>query len=755
MAIVNIITANCENNQLSQQMVSRQWDDKGTLIQFAGYPEPEGDEALIFRLIVWMKESEDAEPRELPPILLDSDQWLISNYYTQLVQTIKFQLCITNETGTYEKHSPVFAGHIGRSLSHNGQEGDIDVIPLFDPYMNYVDERVNELIVAAGDVQIDASLSTSGAAADAKATGDAIANVNGRLRLQPFFENYSESPMGHGYNKRIEFDWEIGYILNGNNLERDYAIRTKEPVEITDTLTIKKMNSAMKMYYVTYSSGGTYESMSAAITTSTYEFVPETGKLYRFIISNVDTSSAIVLSEGIIGFSFYVKGDFYNPRLFNLSPNVLFNGNNVPQFVRYSSVAIKVVFPSGISMYANNIDGFTKVASKTFSEEAEFICNVSNVLVWDIDSGNVELIDTSNLTDRSIVLFKCQYGVPAFGALMPYYLQQQKALITYNYPPYYDGYLPEKVETIRERMKTVGAHGDTFVFVTDTHWGNNRKHSPALVRSVVAQSQIQKVIHGGDIPSAYQTEAQMYEAVRGEVEAWNYAVGDKLYRILGNHDIHATDRTNASNPTYYKLAKGEVYGLLMKGQENRVNYNSADLEGMYFYFDNKAQKIRYICLNNFETPSNAFMSNYQVSWVGDRLLELESGWSAVFIGHASIIQAQNSEYNFYANIRGVITALANKTAFTTSYSRTFDFTNKDTNVVGYFCGHHHKDAINVVDNVTYVITTCDALFQDDGYGRTAGTVTEQAFDVISIDTVHKHVYLTRIGAGADREFTYA
>ena len=181
MAIVNNITANCESTQLSQQMISRQWDDKGALIQFAGYPQPDNDEALIFRLIVWMKESENAEPRELPPILLDADQWLVSNYYTQLVQTIKFQLCITNESGTFEKHSPIFAGHIGKSLSHNGQEGDIDVIPLFDPYKNYVDERVNELIVAAGDVQIDASLSTSGAAADAKATGDAITNVNGRL----------------------------------------------------------------------------------------------------------------------------------------------------------------------------------------------------------------------------------------------------------------------------------------------------------------------------------------------------------------------------------------------------------------------------------------------------------------------------------------------------------------------------------------------------------------------------------------------
>lgn len=586
--------------------------------------------------------------------------------------------------------------------------------------------------------------------------GQRICDLTARERLdvQPYFANWSDSPMSSGYNSRIEFNWEIGYILNGNNLARTYAVRTVSPVTVEQTLTVKKMDSRMKWLYVTYSSDGTYEATSQAIANNKYEFVPVSGKKYRFVITLTDTAADIDLSEGIKGFSFYSKGDFFNPQLFNLAPHVLFGGTSVPQFVKYSSVAIKVVFPSGISMYAKNVDGFTNVLSKTFSSETEFLCTASNVLVWNTDDGTVSLIDASDLTNRYIVLFKCEYGVPAFGALMPYYLNQQKALITYSYPPYYDNYLPGKIETVRDRMKTVGAHGDTFVFVTDTHWGNNRKHSPALVRSVVAQSQIQKVVHGGDVPSAYQTEAQMYEAVRGDVEAWNYAVGDKLYRIIGNHDIHATDGTDQSNPTYYELTKGEVYGLLMKGQENRVNYNSADLEGMYYYFDNRAQKIRYICLNNFETPANAYMSNYQVSWVGDRLLELENGWSVVFIGHASIIQAQNPAYASYANIRGLITALANKTTFTTSYSRTFDFTNKDTNVVGYFCGHHHKDAINVVDNVTYVITTCDGLFQDDGYGRVMNTVNEQAFDVISIDTANKHVYLTRIGAGADREFTY-
>lgn len=256
MAIVNIITANCENNQLSQQMVSRQWDDKGTLIQFAGYPEPEGDEALIFRLIVWMKESEDAEPRELPPILLDSDQWLISNYYTQLVQTIKFQLCITNETGTYEKHSPVFAGHIGRSLSHNGQEGDIDVIPLFDPYMNYVDEKVNDLIVAAGDVQIDASLSTSGAAADAKATGDAIAGVNGRLDLLGYGVKSFEYTNGTAHSARNDVIYLP--VLSGETFK--ISVNTTDSSNFLVTpYGYKQDGTSVQLAYINFSGSGAKE----------------------------------------------------------------------------------------------------------------------------------------------------------------------------------------------------------------------------------------------------------------------------------------------------------------------------------------------------------------------------------------------------------------------------------------------------------------------------------------------------------------
>jgi len=193
MAIKEIITANCENGQLSKSKIARQWDDQGTLIQFAGYPEPDTDEQLIFKLIVWMRASEDAEPDELPPIELEADQWLISNYYTQLPQMLRFQLCITNEAGTYEKHSPIFSGTVDKSLSHDGEEADIDVNPLFDPYKKYVDE----LILDAGARVVDTELNeTSTNLVENKAVATAVTDINGRLPLKVRLSTNGTAPPG-------------------------------------------------------------------------------------------------------------------------------------------------------------------------------------------------------------------------------------------------------------------------------------------------------------------------------------------------------------------------------------------------------------------------------------------------------------------------------------------------------------------------------------------------------------------------------
>lgn len=161
------ITANWTTGALSQQTISRQYDNNRYAVQFIGYPEGDGTEELDLYLLVWMSTAPGQKPGEITPIQLNSDQWYISNYFTQQVQVIKFQLCVLNEAGTYEAHSPIFSGRIGDSLEHDGTSQDIDVSTLFDAYREYL----NELIIRAGAVVIDSTLSQSGQAADALETG--------------------------------------------------------------------------------------------------------------------------------------------------------------------------------------------------------------------------------------------------------------------------------------------------------------------------------------------------------------------------------------------------------------------------------------------------------------------------------------------------------------------------------------------------------------------------------------------------------
>lgn len=189
MPDVLTITANWATGSLSDSVISRQYDNNRYRIQFMGYPEG-GTEELIFYLLIWMKTEEAPAGAMLPPVQMDSDQWLISNYFTQLAQPIRFQLCIQNAGGTFEAHSPIFNGTVLGSLYHDGEDIDIDTSALFDYYREYI----NQLIIAAGAVVIDTAL--DGASTNpvqnkaVKAALDSISenitelsdSVNGRLQ---------------------------------------------------------------------------------------------------------------------------------------------------------------------------------------------------------------------------------------------------------------------------------------------------------------------------------------------------------------------------------------------------------------------------------------------------------------------------------------------------------------------------------------------------------------------------------------------
>ena len=68
-------------------------------------------------------------------------------------------------------------------------------------------------------------------------------------------------------------------------------------------------------------------------------------------------------------------------------------------------------------------------------------------------------------------------------------------------------------------------------------------------------------------------------------------------------------------------------------------------------------------------------------------------------------------------------------------------------------GHTHYDLTYVDDGVRSFSTPCDKADSRYDYTRTLGTISEQCFDIVTIDDTANYVYLTRIGAGNDRALT--
>lgn len=96
-----------------------------------------------------------------------------------------------------------------------------------------------------------------------------------------------------------------------------------------------------------------------------------------------------------------------------------------------------------------------------------------------------------------------------------------------------------------------------------------------------------------------------------------------------------------------------------------------------------------------------------------------------------------------------------------------DFTSAKGALIGYFGGHLHKDGawgntytwdgrLKQCDFWT-IATRCDGHNENDSalYAeKVAGTITEQSFDVFTVNKATRTIHATKIGAGADREIRY-
>jgi len=202
--------------------------------------------------------------------------------------------------------------------------------------------------------------------------------------------------------------------------------------------------------------------------------------------------------------------------------------------------------------------------------------------------------------------------------------------------------------------------------------------------------------------------------------------------------------------------------------------------GTYYYVDEDVHKMRYIVLDTHIVPSdenhedgtpvyhkcNISLMQEELQWLANVALDVPaSDWSVILCTHEVPAETGLGPKN-YDVAMGIIDAFRKHTKYekTTHYEDaphcdahiSCDFTGRGGNFIVWVGGHAHHDLIKDFNGIQTMTVNCDCTHNSklSAFEHVAGTTTEQAFDILTVDKNNHKVYVTRIGCGENREFEY-
>jgi hypothetical protein len=246
------------------------------------------------------------------------------------------------------------------------------------------------------------------------------------------------------------------------------------------------------------------------------------------------------------------------------------------------------------------------------------------------------------------------------------------------------------------------------------------------------------------------TDTAVITALNNAMELYAPIGTDRLMLVRGNHDdVYGS---SGSNSYVNKVAPSKVWNALHRPQASDFRRVFGG-DGTYFYLDNVPQKVRFVCLNSHYYDGAAITSGTasamttgfgtaQLEWLKNIALDVESDWSVVIAMHTPPIADYAKTFS-ETDYKGIRDTIYNSTA----------------NIIGIFCGHVHKDRLIPTDlNRPICTITCAINTPYDGTAtdrtNAKGTDKETAIDIVSINKANRTIYMTRLGAGEDREVSY-
>ena len=315
---------------------------------------------------------------------------------------------------------------------------------------------------------------------------------------------------------------------------------------------------------------------------------------------------------------------------------------------------------------------------------------------------------------------------------------------------YKNGYIDKKIKEINEQTAVI--NGLSFPFVTDLHFFDNALQSKFIIKELLDNTSMSFSLCGGDFVKAYGNKGECDYSLEKLREYYKTIGKNRFFTVRGNHDFTVRESSNSSNG--YTAPIGYSYDAMIRPSE----YNQSSIQAGKFYYciDIPSQKTRIYMLSSCDTQKQLSdywgvennVSEEQINWLLEKVQEHDN-WHYIFVSHISA-DPNVSGYDISQKpLHDIMLAIANKTAY-----KNVNFANSNNEVVCHIVGHNHIDASHMDNNVLTISTTSDACYQDDGYQRSKGNITEQAIDVFTFNYDEKEIYAKRIGGGNDRKWKY-
>lgn len=333
------------------------------------------------------------------------------------------------------------------------------------------------------------------------------------------------------------------------------------------------------------------------------------------------------------------------------------------------------------------------------------------------------------------------------------------------------GSMPEYIkteysETLEKVQALQGSDTFSFAFITDLHFCNEDatydaatkatlrdgvQHSMAALAKLSKEYPLATVVANGDytqLPSTH-TKQMGIDCIM-DINRWMADVHCPNFALCGNHEYSYSG--NPLDSSNFGLSRSEIYNYLsrryvtgeVRKAAERVYYQIDDADGVVFVF--------------ITTTGACATLGVSISTSGIED-DLKAGYDTVMAANAG-----GYPYILFSHYSNNLPSGSTAARVNPNIGYTIDYFNAAGTVLFYVGGHVHSDWALVHSSggkSTLVVSCLQAGAwtneqSQDGvtYSHVAGTATESAFSVFTVNRLAGQVHCTRFGLGRDRTINY-